>query len=82
MSIGFQRTTRRYIPEDIALHNHGYDNLKSYKGADVFIISNEIISIIVKNKILSDKRNKESIVAECHTGPFKQGQNNSASKSS
>jgi hypothetical protein len=26
----FQRTTRRYIPEDRALHNHRCENLKSY----------------------------------------------------
>jgi hypothetical protein len=30
MSVGFQRTTRRYIPEERALHNHLYENLKSY----------------------------------------------------
>jgi hypothetical protein len=26
----FQRTTRRYIPEDSTLHNHRCENLKSY----------------------------------------------------
>jgi hypothetical protein len=25
-----QRTTRRYMPEDSILHNHGCENLKSY----------------------------------------------------
>jgi hypothetical protein len=30
MSAGFQRTTRRYNPEDRALHNHSCENLKSY----------------------------------------------------
>jgi hypothetical protein len=30
MSTDFQRTTRRYIPEDRTLHNHRYENLKSY----------------------------------------------------
>jgi hypothetical protein len=31
MSVAFQRTTRRYIPEDRTLHNHRCENLKSYK---------------------------------------------------
>jgi hypothetical protein len=30
MSVEFQRTTRRYIPEDRTLHNHRCENLKSY----------------------------------------------------
>jgi hypothetical protein len=30
-SVDFQRTTRRYIPENSTLHNHGCENLKSYK---------------------------------------------------
>jgi hypothetical protein len=30
-SVDFQRTTRRYIPEDRTLHNHRCENLKSYK---------------------------------------------------
>jgi hypothetical protein len=29
-SVDFQRTTRRYIPEDRTLHNHRCENLKSY----------------------------------------------------
>jgi hypothetical protein len=29
-SVDFQRFTRRYIPEDITLHNHRCENLKSY----------------------------------------------------
>jgi hypothetical protein len=29
-SVDFQRTTRSYIPEDRTLHNHRYENLKSY----------------------------------------------------
>jgi hypothetical protein len=28
--VDFQRTTRRYIPEDRTLHNHRCENLKSY----------------------------------------------------
>jgi hypothetical protein len=30
ISVGFQRTTRRYLPEDGTLHNHRCENLKSY----------------------------------------------------
>jgi hypothetical protein len=30
MPVDFQRTTRRYIPEDITLHNHRCKNLTSY----------------------------------------------------
>jgi hypothetical protein len=30
-SFGLQRTTRRYIPEEITLHNHRCDSLKSCK---------------------------------------------------
>jgi hypothetical protein len=29
-SVDFQRTTRRYIPEDIIFHNHRCEGLKSY----------------------------------------------------
>jgi hypothetical protein len=29
-SVGTQRTTRRYIPEDGTFHNHRCENLKSY----------------------------------------------------
>jgi hypothetical protein len=29
-SVDFQRTTRRYITEDRTLHNHRFENLKSY----------------------------------------------------
>jgi hypothetical protein len=28
--VDFQRTTRRYIPEDRTLHNHRCENLTSY----------------------------------------------------
>jgi hypothetical protein len=30
--VGFQRTTRLYIPEDITAHNQSYENFKSCKG--------------------------------------------------
>jgi hypothetical protein len=29
-SVDFQRTTRRYIQEEINLHNHRYENFTSY----------------------------------------------------
>jgi hypothetical protein len=29
-SVDLHRTTRCYIPEDRPIHNHGYENLKSY----------------------------------------------------
>jgi hypothetical protein len=29
-SVEFQRNTRHYIPEDSTLHNHRWENLKSY----------------------------------------------------
>jgi hypothetical protein len=31
MSVDFQRTTERYIPEDMTLPNHRYENFNSYK---------------------------------------------------
>jgi hypothetical protein len=29
-TVGFQRTTRRYTPEDLNLYNHRRENFKSY----------------------------------------------------
>jgi hypothetical protein len=37
MSVEFQRTTRRYIPEARTLHNHHCENLEFYK--DIFFFS-------------------------------------------
>jgi hypothetical protein len=34
-SVGFQRTSRHYIPEDRTLHNHRCENLKSYISSSV-----------------------------------------------
>jgi hypothetical protein len=31
ISVDFQRTTRRYIPEDKILRDHGCENIKSYR---------------------------------------------------
>jgi hypothetical protein len=36
-SVHFQRTARRYIPEDGTLHNHRCEHLKSYIGYTRFI---------------------------------------------
>jgi hypothetical protein len=36
LDIGFQRTTRRYIPEDHTLHTHRCENLKSCKHWNVY----------------------------------------------
>jgi hypothetical protein len=35
-SVDFQRTTRRYIPEDSSLHNHRCEYLKSYAFLSIF----------------------------------------------
>jgi hypothetical protein len=35
-SVDFQRTTRRYIPQDRTLHNHRCENLKSYTVIFIF----------------------------------------------
>jgi hypothetical protein len=37
MSVDFQWTTRRYIPEDGTLHNHRCENLESYMNMELFI---------------------------------------------
>jgi hypothetical protein len=44
-TVEFQRTTRRYIPEDSTLHNHRCENLKSniYK----FIAFTQIYVVIL-----------------------------------
>jgi hypothetical protein len=36
-SVDFQRTTRRYIPEDRTFHNHRCENLKSYRDHKAYI---------------------------------------------
>jgi hypothetical protein len=41
--VNFQRTTRRYIPEDRTLYNHRYENLKSY--IFYFIVSIFLVSV-------------------------------------
>jgi hypothetical protein len=42
ISFDFQRTTRRYIPEDSTFHNHSCENLKSYNGFYVVILSKRV----------------------------------------
>jgi hypothetical protein len=39
----FQRKARNYNPEDKTLHNHGFENLKSYKINLIFLIITECI---------------------------------------
>jgi hypothetical protein len=34
-SVVYQRTTRRYIPEDITLYNHRFENFTAYKTHDI-----------------------------------------------
>jgi hypothetical protein len=36
-SVKFQRTTRRYIPEESSLHSHRCENLKPYTGWTVAV---------------------------------------------
>jgi hypothetical protein len=38
-SVDFQRTTRRYIPEDSTLHNYRCGSLKYYKLRDVHLVN-------------------------------------------
>jgi hypothetical protein len=45
ISVDFQWTTRRYIPEDSTLHNHRYENLKSY---NILIIIQRFLRFFVK----------------------------------
>jgi hypothetical protein len=35
--VNFRRTTRRYIPEEGTLHNHRFENFKSYTAVRIFI---------------------------------------------
>jgi hypothetical protein len=48
MSVDFQRTTWRYGLEDRILHNHRYENLKSYLQTTGSIFKQQLIS---KDKI-------------------------------
>jgi uncharacterized membrane protein len=45
-SIDFQRTTRRYIPEDRTLHNHRCENLKSYVLLTLYIVYFALMMVI------------------------------------
>jgi hypothetical protein len=47
-SVDFQRTTRLYIPEDLTLHNHRCENLKSYTGLQIiFIVEDGVYKTIL-----------------------------------
>jgi hypothetical protein len=47
-SVEFQRTTRRYIPDDGTLHNHRCENLESYMLELIVIITNYEKSILFR----------------------------------
>jgi hypothetical protein len=38
ISVGFQRNTWRYIPEDSILHKHRCENLKSYIHETLYVV--------------------------------------------
>jgi hypothetical protein len=42
ISVGFQRTTQRYIPEDRTLQNHRCENLRSYMWIVVYWVREKI----------------------------------------
>jgi hypothetical protein len=42
---GFQLTTMRYNPEDITLHNHRCENLKSYKPSNNQILKGSDVGV-------------------------------------
>jgi hypothetical protein len=46
-SVGFRRTTRRYIAEDITFHSHRCHNLKSYASLVLFLQYKNFIIIII-----------------------------------
>jgi hypothetical protein len=47
-SVDFQRTTRRYIPEDITLHNHRCENLKFYTTRDIFYAISVVGPVVIR----------------------------------
>jgi hypothetical protein len=47
--VDFQRTIRRYIPEDRTLDNHRCENIKSYKGNLICICNARIYAVLCIN---------------------------------
>jgi hypothetical protein len=59
MSLDFQRTTQRFIPEDKTLHNHRCENLKSYNiKKPLSKYGCEIWSTIEKDTVVYSKRER------------------------
>jgi hypothetical protein len=54
------RATRRNIPEDVILHSHSRENLKSYDVRNVHIISFD--NNIVKHILMSDEKRQISYI--------------------
>jgi hypothetical protein len=48
VSVDFQQITCRYIPEDRTLHNHRYENLKSYR---TILVYNNMTRSVLANRI-------------------------------
>jgi hypothetical protein len=65
--VDFQRTTRRYIPEDITLHNHLYENLKCLKNVNLNFAFNRVL--LDKRKILVQRKNLYNITEDGHMWP-------------
>jgi hypothetical protein len=71
-SVGNQRTTRRYIPEDSTVHNHRYEDLKSYM-VYTFVLSccNEWVKEVSEtDKRLYCERVKKTAVLISQSGPL------------
>jgi hypothetical protein len=56
-SVDFQRTARRYIPEDGTFHTHRCENLKSYTFKFVFNTTHQNMIFVVKYGILHEMMN-------------------------
>jgi hypothetical protein len=46
-SVGFQRTTLRYIPEESTLHNHRYENLISHEEGKIWRSTRSVLTIVI-----------------------------------
>jgi hypothetical protein len=68
-SVGFQRTTRRYIPEDRTHHNHRCENLKSHTG-DVRLDIVSSLSSAAMEERTSEDTEKQQIIKETWKYPI------------
>jgi hypothetical protein len=68
-SIDFQRTIRRYIPEDITLHNQRRQNLKPNKHQYSLSLSLSVslsdVVFLERNRILNLSCNRELLIINC-----------------